>query len=145
MFRYLNVIWIPESPTTWKPDNRRQLVSYVLVWYSNGWSSKDISHEPTIWILNHLKSEFQKVLYSNVSGILIVSFQICNHCNFMSYVISRANQNQFLFLTWKESEAPGSAVIWLVMNTATLYSSEIFWSRDIICEKMFSEDLNNKP
>ncbi len=34
--------------------------------------------------------------------------------------------------TWKLIVAPGSDVIWFVTNTAMLYSSEIFWSRDNI-------------
>ena len=49
------------------------LFFYVLVWYSNGWSVRyDKAHRPTIWIQNHLKSELQKVRYSNVSSIIMV-------------------------------------------------------------------------
>ena len=37
----------------------------LLVLYLNGRSStKDIAHQPTIWIPNHLESELQKVWYS---------------------------------------------------------------------------------
>ena len=51
--------------------------SYVLVLYFNGrWSIQDIAHKPTIWIPNHLKSDFQKVRYSNVSSIQMVFIQI---------------------------------------------------------------------
>ena len=32
------------------------------------------------------------------------------------------------FIAWKDMVAPGSAVIWLVMKTLMLYSSEIFCS-----------------
>jgi len=41
----------------------------------------------------------------------------------------------FLGSAWNERDAPGSAVTWLVIKTATLYSSEIFCSLDIICNE----------
>ena len=52
------------------------LFSYVLVWFSNDRSSTKDSLRPKISILNHLKSELQKVCYTNVSGIQMVGIQI---------------------------------------------------------------------
>ena len=74
LVQFLNATWIPDSPTIWMPDKPiPSCFLMYLVQFSNGRSSTlDIAHGPTIWKPNHLKSELQKVWYSNVSGIQMV-------------------------------------------------------------------------
>ena len=50
----------------------------------NGWSS---TYEPTIIILNHLKSELQKAWYLNVSGIQIVD----THCIYFLVLVGHVS------------------------------------------------------
>ena len=49
----------------------------------------------------------------------------------------------FLGSAWNDIVAPGSEVIWLVTITATLYSSEIFCSLDIICARLCCLSANS--
>ena len=66
MVLYLNSIWKSDSQTSWIPYKWTQSFSYLLVLYSNSQScTTGITHKLTIWIPNPLKSELQKVGYSN--------------------------------------------------------------------------------
>ena len=74
------MVWFPlafENQTRMPGQMDAILFSDALVLYFNGWSSiEDITRRPAIWIPNHLKSKLQKVWYSNVSSIQMVSIQI---------------------------------------------------------------------
>ena len=91
VFKWPKIGWMPNGLVfkchlnTGEPNhfNTRQMEAimlfYVLVQYSNGhYSTWDITHRPTIWILDHLKFELKKFRYSNVSSIQMVSIQIPN-------------------------------------------------------------------
>ena len=91
--RFCWKFWI--SNGTWNPDQtiwnlaqwppccqkpfeiRTKTSRFWMVQFSNGWEySYNHRKSPTIWKLDHLKSDLQKVWISNVSGFQNVRFQI---------------------------------------------------------------------
>ena len=73
---FSNAIWIPDSPAIWIPEKwmlscfpcfaSKVICCVAYDTWSSIWMAgleQDITHRPTIWIPNHLKSELQKVGY----------------------------------------------------------------------------------
>ena len=105
------------SETIWNPNENVWILNGPVL---NGWDCS-YSHSPTIWKLDCLKSDLQKVWISNVSGFQMVGFQIPIVC----FRRRERNNNKFFLKKVKISKTHNfwtSGPIWKIFT--------ILWSWD---------------